>query len=525
MWNKEWRATTWQHLNQKWDLIVIGGGITGAGIFNLASRRGYKVLLLDANDFSFGTSSRSSKLVHGGLRYLQNKQYDVVRESVRERERMIREAPGLVHKLGFLFGSYADIGMSYRTLALGTAIYDLMVPKWNHKVIQKDQVSSWEPLLNQKDLTGAVNYYDACVDDSRLVLRILQDGALHHGDLLNYAKVTGFLKTKDGKVKGVLVEDQSGILSPSVQEVQASVVINATGPWSDEIRTGLQKSSKLRKLRGSHLIFSHKKLPIKQAITMIHPKDHRALFAIPWEGVTIIGTTDLDQKEMNGEPRISAEEVEYLLQAARHAFPSRPVNASDIISTFAGLRPIIDTGADTPSKESRAHGYWEEDGLITISGGKLTIFRVMAADVLNSIADKLPGRPHFNHHDPIFEKNTNIDKPNYFAEHDWEGLIGRHGELVNKVLKYSNSKLEKIDPMSNFWAELVFSASEEAVLHLDDLLLRRVRLGLCVPNGGLENMDRIKTLVQGPLGWSDRYWKDEVDRYKHIWQNFYYLPS
>lgn len=524
MWDKRWRISTWQHINQKWDLIIIGGGITGAGIFNLAARKGIKVLLLESADFSFGTSSRSSKLVHGGLRYLQNKQFDVVRESVRERERMLKEASGLVHKLGFLFADYSNIGMAHNKLAIGTAIYDLMAPKWEHKVIRQKNVPLWEPLINKNQITGAVHYFDACVDDSRLVLRTIQDGMLHHGEALNYAKVTDFVKSKNGEVIGVLVADQSGILSPEMQEIQGNVVVNASGPWSDIVREGIKGTPKLRKLRGSHLIFSHEKLPIKQALTMIHPKDHRALFAIPWEGTTIIGTTDLDQKEMNSEPRISSEEIEYLLQATRFAFPAITVDESDIISTFAGLRPVIDTGADTPSKESRAHGFWEENGLVTISGGKLTIFRIMAADVLNYISGRLPGSPHFDHQDPVFEKTPDIGKPSFLNDQDWSGLIGRHGLESAKIGNYPQSELIRIQPMSNLWAELSYSASQEAVVHLDDLLLRRVRIGLCLPNGGLKHFERIKALVQEPLGWSESKWKVELDRYMQIWRNYYYLP-
>lgn len=193
MWNQAWRHNSWSDLQQKWDVIVIGGGITGAGIFNILARHHYKVLLLDAQDFAFGTSSRSSKLVHGGLRYIQNKQFDVVRESVRERERLIKEAPGLVEKLGFLFAGYESLGHSHRALSIGVSIYDLLAPKWEHRTISKQQVTQWEPIIKTAELTGAVQYFDALVDDSRLVLRVIQEGADKGGLALNYAKVSGLL--------------------------------------------------------------------------------------------------------------------------------------------------------------------------------------------------------------------------------------------------------------------------------------------------------------------------------------------
>ncbi len=525
MWDRNWRIDTWKNLQKKWDLIVIGGGITGAGIFNLAARRGYSVLLLEASDFSFGTSSRSSKLVHGGLRYLQNKQYNVVRESVRERERMIKEAPGLVHQLDFLFAGYSDFGMSHRMLAVGTTLYDLMVPKWDYRIIRKEWVREWEPILNTVGLTGAVHYYDACVDDSRLVLRVIHDGELFGGTALNYARVTGFVKNTKGRVVSVKVQDQTEMLEPDTQEIQAAVVVNATGPWSDEVRSTIQGAPRLRKLRGSHLVFSRDKLPIKQAVTMLHPLDHRALFAIPWEGVTMIGTTDLDQREMDTEPAISAKEVDYLIQAANHAFPANQVTTNDIISSFAGLRPVIDTGASSPSKESRAHEIWEEDGVVTISGGKLTIFRVMAADVLNFIAPHLPGNPHFDHRDPVFEHPSKLVRPPAIDLEDWSGLLGRHGHASLEVINAAPAdQLKRIAPLSNLWAELVYSATSEAVVHLDDLLLRRVRLGLCLPHGGLDQIGKIRDLVQTHLAWSDQHWQDEVNRYKEIWQKYYFLP-
>lgn len=524
MWNQAWRHNSWSDLQQKWDVIVIGGGITGAGIFNILARHHYKVLLLDAQDFAFGTSSRSSKLVHGGLRYIQNKQFDVVRESVRERERLIKEAPGLVEKLGFLFAGYESLGLSHRALSIGVSIYDLLAPKWEHRTISKQQVTQWEPIIKTAELTGAVQYFDALVDDSRLVLRVIQEGADKGGLALNYAKVSGLLKDVQGQVIGVRVEDQSGANSSTV-ELQAKVVINATGPWSDLVRADVSPTPRLRKLRGSHLIFSRDKLPIRQAVTMIHPSDHRALFAIPWEGVTMIGTTDLDQDFLEHETRITAQEVDYLLEATNHIFPENKLTADDVISTFSGLRPIIDAGAESPSKASRGHGFWDEDGLVTISGGKLTIFRVMAADVLNFIADRLPNQPVFHNKEALFDQPKHSTKPSFLSVMDWRCLLGRYGKLAQKMVDQADpSLLTQLEPLSNLWAEITWSAKNEAVVHLDDLLLRRIRIGLCLPQGGLGDIEKFKQLAQLALGWDETHWQMEVQRYQEIWQKYYYLP-
>ena len=402
MLDQRWRRQTWSDLEQQWDVIVIGGGITGAGIFNMAAQKGLKVLLLEARDFSFGTSSRSSKLVHGGIRYLKNHQYDVVRESVRERERLIRESDGLVDPLGFIFPSYDNNQHETNMMRLGVIVYDLMAPKWQHRNLKKDRVLREIPALRQDGLEGGVKYFDTRVDDSQLVLRVNMDGVRFGGTALNYARVEGFCKSKQGRVEGVLVQDQSSQLSPLQKEIKGTVVINAAGPWADQIRQKIDGEPKLRPLRGSHLIFSQEKLPINTAVTMVHPRDNRALFAIPWENRTMIGTSDLDHPIVGEDTCITQTEVDYLLEAANYIFEDFPVTQDDIISTFSGLRPVIDTGAETPSKESRAHAYWEEDGLVTIAGGKLTIFRVMAADVLNFCCDRLPNQPKFVHHAPCF---------------------------------------------------------------------------------------------------------------------------
>lgn len=519
------RQSTWNDLDQKWDIVVIGGGITGAGIFNYAARKGFRVLLLEAEDYAFGTSSRSSKLVHGGLRYLKNGQFDVVRESVRERERLIREAPGLVNKMSFVYPGYATHKKSHKEMSVGTLLYDLLVPKWEHSILKKERVLKSDPIIRDIDMLGANQYFDATVDDSRMVLRVLGDGSRHGGVAINYAKVTGLLKNAEGDVVGVRVEDQSGDNPGSMVEVQAGVVINATGPWSDNIRKHVDGGPRLRKLRGSHLLFAHERIPLSQSITMIHPRDHRALFIVPWEGTTFIGTTDLDQAGMNGEPRISAEEVDYLLEAANHMLPGLKLNYEDIISTISGLRPVIDSGAATPSQESRRHLVWEENGLVTISGGKLTIFRVMAADCLNFVSQRLPGNPHFDHHDPIFDLAPDMPGQTGLSDRAWIFLAGRHGKDASELINTSHaSTLSEIEPTTNLWAELAWSAKHNAVVHLDDLLLRRVRLGLYLKNGGMDQIEKIKTLVQPCLNWDEQRWKYEVSRYKEIWQKYYYLP-
>jgi len=520
----ESRQQTWKNLDQAWDIVIIGGGITGAGIFNYAARKGLKVLLLEAADFAFGTSSRSSKLVHGGLRYLKNKQYDVVKESVRERERLIREAPGLVNKMAFVYPGFASHKKAHYEMGVGTFLYDMMVPKWEHHLVARDELLKNDPFVRSEGLLGANLYYDATVDDSRLVLRVLQEGSRHGGVAINYARVVGFLRDLAQQVVGVRVEDQSPEKS-GVAEIKARVVINASGPWSDVVRQEIQGQPQLRKLRGSHLFFTHKRVPLSQSITMVHPRDHRALFVVPWEGTTLIGTTDLDQENLDGEPHISAEEVDYLLEAANYIMPDLQLGHEDVISTISGLRPVINSGEGTPSQQSRRHMAWEEQGLTTISGGKLTIFRVMAADCLNFVSAKLPGQPKFDHREPVFDLIPEKPGNNPITERSWQFLAGRHGLDATRLVESAQSgTLAEIEATTNLWAELAWAAGHDHVVHLDDLLLRRVRLGLYLRNGGLDQIEKIRAMVSPILGWDGQRWEEEIQRYKGIWSSFYYLP-
>jgi glycerol-3-phosphate dehydrogenase len=248
------------------------------------------------------------------------------------------------------------------------------------------------------------------------------------------------------------------------------------------------------------------------------------MFAIPWENRTMIGTTDLDHPAVDDETRISQSELDYLIEATQHAFPGDPVSENDIISTFSGLRPVINTNAETPSKESRAHKIWEENGLVTIAGGKLTIFRVMAADVLNFCSDRLPNNPRFNYKAPCFI-HPKPSSRHQSSDPDWLLMAGRLGQDVNSFFQKADPNFMKpIHPMTSFWAELAWAAEHEAVVHLDDLLLRRVRLGLLLPRGGMDHIEHVRDLVQRPLGWTDETWEIELERYKEIWQEYYSLP-
>lgn len=523
MWHKGWREPIWSGIDQPWDLIIIGGGITGAGVLRQAGAAGLKTLLIEANDFAFGTSSRSSKLIHGGLRYLRNKQVNVTKESVREREWMLREALNLVTPLSFLLPNFERYHFPNWKLGLGVVIYDLLAPKWDHHQYSRVKLLETYPFLNAKGLVGGFQYYDAVMDDARVLLRILREAVQAGGTALSYTRAERLLQTGDGQVCGALLRDMASPDEKTV-EVKAKVVVNASGAWSDEVRNQLGQPARLRRLRGSHLIFSRVKLPVNQALTLFHPQDGRAMFVIPWEGATIIGTTDIDHDpELDRkylEPFVSGEEINYMMEALSFLFPGLDLTESDIVSSFSGLRPVIHTGAATPSKESRAHALWEENGLITITGGKYTTFRVMSRETIDRVLARL-GRSETTPHKPIFNRLLDL------SDHTLEPpilayLAGRYGnEIIQLLATAKKGELEPIEGVPNLWAELRWAAREEGVEHLEDLLLRRVRLGLLLPRGGHDLLGRIRNIVQPELGWSEERWQQEEAAYLKTWQSYY----
>jgi glycerol-3-phosphate dehydrogenase len=524
MWPKGWRDETWSQLHQDWDLVIIGGGITGAGILRQATAVGLKALLVEARDFSFGTSSRSSKLVHGGFRYLREGQFKVTKESVREREWMLREAPHLVTKMGFLLADYQSFKVPLAEFHLGVVIYDLLAPKWDHQKYNATQMLQTIPGLRSAGLLGGFLYFDATMDDSRIVLRILREAVRQGGTALNYARVERILLHKAGTACGVALQDTSH--NPQrTMEIQAKAIINATGPFSDELRNQLGGAPHIRKLRGSHLVFSQERWPLPIAATLIHPRDHRALFVIPWEGLSMIGTTDLDHprglEEEYREPFATPKEIDYLLEALNFLFPKVKAGQEDILSTFSGVRPTIRSDdSNKPSQVSREHVLYEENGMITITGGKFTTFRLMSKQALIAALKTLGKEPKLDHpviFDPLPEMGCEDLDPSILRYQ-----LGRHGTDTAAMLAAAQpGELEPFGPLNNTPAELRWAARDEGVEHLDDLLLRRVRLGNLLPDGAIPLLPRIRKITQPELGWSDARWQAEEKSYRKIWKTYY----
>ena len=523
MWRKGWRDRVWSDLDQPWDLIVIGGGITGAGILREASRAGLKALLVEQHDFASGTSSRSSKLVHGGLRYLSNAQIKLTIESVRERERLLREGHGLIEPLENVIAGYQHDRPPAWVFGLGLMIYDTLALKWEHKRHTPAQLGAMCPALNTENLVGGFHYFDAQTDDARLVLRVIHEAVRNGGAALNYARVEGLLRDQAGDVHGIQLHDQVGGRST---EVRAPVVISATGAWADQLRGHVQAEPQLRQLRGSHIFFPWAKLPLTQMISFLHPIDRRPVFAYPWEGVTLIGTTDVDHgAPMQIDPCLSLGEVEYLMQAVTHAFKPLNLGLNDVQASLSGIRAVVNTGEINPSKESREFVLWDEHGLLTVTGGKLTTFRLMAHDALRAVRKRLPAQPKFNAKERVLDE-VHVEPSDALNPIAHARLLGRYGvDAPDLIAAALADELNPIGSSPALWAELRWAARAEGVVHLDDLLLRRVRLGLLLPQGGLPLMDRIRAIAQPELGWDDERWHVEAMNYSRLWRESYSMHN
>lgn len=519
------REGTWNRLETHgpWDLVIVGGGITGAGLLYEATRRGLDALLVEQGDFASGTSSRSSKLVHGGLRYLAQGDLRLTWQAVRERERLLKELPGLVEPIGFLMASYQGDRMGKRMLRAGLRLYDFFGSGVPHQALSVSDLLMLAPRLRLERLSGGFWYRDAQTDDARLVLRVLFDALGAGASALNYAKVEELI-SRDGQVSGVVIRDRE---QDRVVRVEARAVVNATGAWADVLRSRVDAKAAIRPLRGSHLLFPSWRFPVAQAVAFRHPVDHRPLFAYPWEGLTLLGTTDLDHdRPLDEPPHISVAEATTMVEAARAAFPGLSLHVGDAVSSYSGVRPVIGTGKKDPSKESREHVIWHERGLWTVTGGKLTTFREIAREAVDKFELSMPKSQ------PRPPKRGKFPPPPTGAR--WgeldvlerRRLAGRYGTWTPALVEASKEgELQRIPETWFLWAELRHAARVERVVHLEDLLLRRVRAGLILADGGAEHLPRIRAICQAELGWSDARWAKEEDLYRTSWAKQHCPPT
>jgi glycerol-3-phosphate dehydrogenase len=522
------RDTLWQSLQkseQDWDLVVVGGGIIGAGILREAARRGLKTLLVEQRDYAWGTSSRSSKMLHGGMRYIAHGDIKLTKESLRERERLLREAPGLVERMGYHFTLRKGQFPGRMPFSILLWLYDKLAGIKDHQYFNKARFEKHYSGLNTEGVTGAMYYTDTVTDDARLVLRVLQEAIEAGGAAINYTRAQSLIKHQ-GQVVGVVLQD---VESGAQLEVRCKAVINATGAWADRLRNEVNPEKRIRPLRGSHLVLPAKKLPVPDSLSLFHPADKRPVFIFPWEGATVVGTTDLDhQDDMDQEASISEQELDYLLQIVHLMFPGHNITQDDIISTWSGVRPVIGSDKSTdPSKERRDHAVWVDGGLVTVSGGKLTTFRLIALDALEAAMPALGSVSIEEPSDAVFPPSSISVEHIDTANRKWaQRLIGRYGNHAIALWDQASAEERQLIENTQFClAECRWAARHESVIHLDDLLLRRTRLGSLLEKGGESLFPALQAICATELHWDKDRWQAEEARYREIWRKYYYLPT
>jgi glycerol-3-phosphate dehydrogenase len=509
-WDALWRERTVAALDQPWDLIVVGGGIAGAGVLRAAARAGLRSLLLEQRDFGWGASSRSSQLVHGGLRYLAKGQVRTAARAVAQRESLLRELPGLVSPLPFVVPLRREERARRAGYRATIGLYEVLAGRTPRLGISAPELALRAPTVHRDGVSGALAYAEGRTDDARLVLRVLREAAAGGAVALNAVEVSGLVH-RAGRVAGVQVRDR---LTAQSGELAAAVVVNATGSWSDRLRRDVAGPPRMRPVRGSHLLFPAWRFPLHIGVNVRSPRDGRHVSVLPWEGATLVGTTDLDHHgDLAAEPAITADEVGYLLECVTTSFPSLELTAADVLSTWSGVRPVVSTGAARSGDERREHVVWDEQGMLTATGGKLTTFQVLADDVLAAARPRVSSAP------------AATRPPLRAAQQAPDRLSGRFGtEAAELAGTASADEREPIGGTSTTWAEVRWSARREAVTGLADLMLRRTRLGLLLPRGGEQVLDDVRAVCRDELGWDAARWERERADYTALVRDCYAVP-
>jgi glycerol-3-phosphate dehydrogenase len=525
------------------EVVVIGGGITGAGVALDAASRGYSVALLERGDYAAGTSSRSSKMVHGGLRYLQNFDLGLVREALLERALMVRLAPHLVYPTPFLVASLGEERRD-RKLGLGLNMYDVMATTrtgrsrrerraareeeedtyWapdRHRTIDRDEVLQLVPALAPREPKDAYLFYDCQTDDVRLVLTVLGEAERFGAVMLNGAEVTEVLSA-DGKAAGVaFVEEESG----ERIQVGADHVVNATGVFADQIRPeellGEEDVPRIAPSRGTHLLIDEADLPMGKAACIVPAGEGRMIFSLPWYGRTLVGTTDNDFEGDTAHPRPAAEDVAYLLEAVNDFFGTS-LGESNLVGAYAGVRPLISTGDPRKSVDisRKAELYETSSGMLTITGGKLTTWRRMAKQTVDRLVER-EGReaPCHTHEIPLGmpARPEDLEAPDGVGEEALAQLAFRYGHAARRVLEIARAEPKLVRPIvpgrPDLLAEVALAARVEQARSVADVLLRRTRLGiLAAPELRSAKAARpVADVLGAELGWSRRRRSQEAE--------------
>ena len=470
---------------EQFDLLVIGGGITGCGVARDATMRGLKVALIERDDFASGTSGRSSRLIHGGIRYLEQGQLHLVHESIRERQTLLRIAPHLVRPLAFTWPIYRGARVGKVKLSAGLLVYQLMAVgrSRKHSTLNAAQTLDREPCLKSMGLTGGAVYYDACTDDARLTVANAVAARELGATVVSHTRVTEIIR--DGaKAVGVVARSQH---TGESGEIRARVVVNATGVWQNTFDSG-ERARRMHGSKGAHIGVPRERVGNRDALTLISPVDGRVMFCLPAGPQTIIGTTDTWTDESPETVHASAAEVDYLLRSANAYFPRAELTQDDVVSAWAGIRPLASGQGANPSAVSREHSIVTDgSGVINVTGGKLTTYRSMAAEIVDRVQEAL-GRERSEAPTDSVEL-PGADRPKEIAR------LQREDTSLAKPL---------VEGLVYTGAHLVYGVSSEMAQTLSDLLIRRTHLAFETRDHGKSVAPRVADIVAPLLGWNDQ---------------------
>lgn len=484
-----------------YDLLIVGGGITGAGVARDAASRGMKVLLCEANDFASGTSSRSSKLVHGGIRYLENLEFGLVHEALTERNLLLEMAPHMVHPLRFLLPIYKSSRVGLLKMELGMILYDMLsffeAPKL-HELHFSRATQSVEPLLQAENLVGSVVYSDAYMEDDRLVIETLRSAQKMGASCVNYTSVDKVVESEHGVTAQI-----TDVINNVTHSISAKHVVCALGPWTDLSGQQLIKNWKpvLRPTKGVHLVFTRDRVPVHAGIVMA--VEERIVFVIPRGDIVIVGTTDTDFKGSPSEVYVEKEDVSYLLQITNKYFPTLKLQPEDVISCYAGVRPLVRDDSSSEGKTSREHTIYEHSQFVTlVAGGKYTTYRSMAEEIVNKVLQRFPFEQKMSFNAPQTKTPLNelatLEKMKRFSAQlgahatefgvstkDVQGLMERHGEGALEILETISLLTEDDSEVALWKAEAKFSFDHEMCFCLEDFYWRRSSLFMTKKDNGL----------------------------------------
>jgi len=495
-------------------MVVVGGGATGVGVAVDAAARGYEVLLFEQADFGKGTSSRSTKLVHGGVRYLEQGNVSLVIEALKERGLLRQNAPHLVSDLAFVVPNYEWWEAPF--YGLGLKVYNLLAGRYGFggsEILSREETLERLPTIRTEGLRGGVVYYDGQFDDARLLVNMVTTAAEQGASLLNYAPVTGFTRDDEGFVDGVVAVD-----AESGREIRAAarVVINAAGPFCDAVRRLAEPDVRamIAPSQGIHLVFDGDYLPGRNAIMVPHTDDGRVMFAIPWHGHTLVGTTDTPIVEASLEPRPQGEEIEFVLETASR-YLRRPVTRADVRSVFVGIRPLVRSGdATSTSALSRDHTiHIDQSGLLTLTGGKWTTYRNMAEDCVNQAATlaRLPERDC-----PTRSLNIHGHHP-HASKYGPLSVYGSDAPAIRDLMRLEPALEERLHPALPYCAaEVVWAAREEMARTVEDVLARRTRALFLEARAAIEAAPAVARLLARELGRDEAWARAQVEEFRSV---------